>query len=241
MSSNLKRIVTADDVDPVLKKSRVEPLSRKAKKALARRMRRINKGVLKTDQAVAQRALLRAQPHVSVYRPSFYEVQVKKKYFCLLHAVHNALGSTDITVKDVERDRTDPRIQRTTRPAGGPSGFWDDDFFLHFLQRKGSIELKRVHLTGHDGNPVTMAETFIAQNPDWKQQRFLVFLQYPHKDPKKGGGYPIDKITIAGHAVAIVDGYVLDSDTDFDGKFYPLETYPLRDTIKTIYKISKRC
>ena len=241
MSSILKRHVLIEGSPSASKKSKVEPvpLTSKAKKALARRLRRINNGVLKTDRLVAQRALLRAQPYDSVYRPLFYEVQVKKKYFCLLHAVNNALGRAEITVRDVERDRTDPR--RAERPAGGPSGFWDEDFFLHFLQQKCGLDIWRIHLTDHDGNPATKVDAFTTLNPEWRQHRYLVFLQYPHKDPKKGGGYPVDKITIAGHAVALVDGHVLDSDTDFEGKYYPLEHYPLRDTIKTIYKIAKRC
>lgn len=240
-SSRVKKNILTDKLElPEPKKQCQEPtvLTRNMRRGRARRIKRINKGLVRTNTAVARRAESRSENYTSKYHPAFYEEQKKGKYWCLLHAVHNALGDSSISAIDVETDRKDPK--RSVRPAGGMSGFWDVPFFLRFLQHKCKLSVRHVRLRDHDGKLSTKIEPFITQNPDWRSHRYILLLQYDHKDPKKGGGdYPPDKIIVAGHAVALVDGYVLDSDTDFIGKFYPLEEYPLRDTIKSIYKIAK--
>jgi len=233
-------VLSADKISCEKKKARKEASPKTpTKKASPKAIKRLTDGLERTNQKIAERAKLRAQPYESKYIPVFYETQTSDKsmYWCLLHAIHNVLGSADITVQDVEKSRTDPR--RAKRPSGGPTGFWDETFFLRFLQQQCELNIEVIRLPGHSG-PASKVTEFTTQCPDWKDNRYFVLLRYNHKHPKKGGGYPVDKITIAGHAVAIVDGHVLDSDADFDGKYYPLEEYPYNDTIYAIYKITKR-
>lgn len=159
-------------------------------------------------------------------------------HWCLLHAIHNVLGNADITAAAVEKSRT--KSSRKERPSGGPTGFWDVVFFLRFLQQECGLNIQAVRLAEHSGDSRSKVATFIHQVPDWREHRYLVLLRYTHKVPKKGGGFDMYSATTAGHAVALVDGHILDSDDDFVGKYYPLEDYPLNDTIHALYKITKR-
>ena len=169
--------------------------------------------------------------------PSFYERQ-SKGYRCLLHAAHNVLGTDAMpTVETIE----EARKMDTAKRGGGSGGFWDEGMFMQHLQRHCGADVELIKISGHSGNPKTKLEAFMEQYPDWKSKRYLLILSYDHKRKKKGSNeYPLDFIIIAGHAVALVDGHILDSDDDFNGKFYPLQEYPLNDTIITIYEVSRR-
>lgn len=246
LSAIVKTTESKATSEPTLKRARLEAeraVAGHAKpnvtehKPTKRSTARINKGVQRTEVKITERKKAIKQDYHSYFEPESFELANERKGWCQIHAVNNALqtpGAIDPEAVDKYREVQAPKYPPNMY-LGQKMGFWDKGLFLRYLDQEAGILLTRVRLRTNAKDPRFM-ELLRAELPDFSQRNMLAYLVY---DAAQSSDKHKTRVEVR-HAVAIVAGFVLDSDKNFHGKFFPLEDYPLREAITALYTVTRK-
>lgn len=201
--------------------------SNQSRKVSARAIKRYSRGNERTNNLVRSRKEAWKSSAAILPVPGFMEPAAPKMLWCQLHAINNCVGESLVTVEALEK----ARLAEEEPAKGGPKGLWDREFFFRTLRQQFGLIVTRSRI-GVNGTHAQFMEKLNRKHPDWKNLRWIAYLDYDTKHNLAS----TDRQGVS-HAVALRDGLVYDA--DHADRVFALADYPLRDTIAALYIVTR--